>query len=123
MFDLLAAAELALRPEQARHCGGRKQRRKHEHTRGSTTLLHISLNGTPRRRFTLSLMKLLTRSLGLMMVLDGVSALISPREYPRQLEIGLPVIDDVLEYFAERPELTRGVSVAEIALGAWLIVR
>ena len=68
-------------------------------------------------------MKFVTRSLGLMMVLDGVSALISPREYPLELETGLPVIDDVLEYFSERPKLTRGVSVAEIALGAWLIVR
>jgi len=68
-------------------------------------------------------MKFVTRSLGLMMVLDGVSALISPRDYPRELEIGLPVIDDVLEYFAQRPELTRGVSLGEIVLGAWLIVR
>jgi hypothetical protein len=68
-------------------------------------------------------MKFLTRSLGLVMVLDGVSALVAPREYPRQLETGFPIIDDVLEYFAERPDLTRGVSVGEIALGAWLIVR
>jgi hypothetical protein len=58
-----------------------------------------------------------------MMVLDGVSALLSPREYPGELETGVPVIDDVLEYFAERPRLTQGVSAAEIALGAWLIVR
>ena len=66
-------------------------------------------------------MKILTRSLGLLLVLDGVSALIAPREYPRELEIGLPFIDDVLEYFAERPQLTRGVSMGEIAVGAWLI--
>jgi len=45
------------------------------------------------------------------------------REYPLELELGLPVIDDVLEYFAARPELTRSVSLAEIVLGAWLVVR
>jgi hypothetical protein len=61
--------------------------------------------------------------MGLLLIVDGVSALIAPRTYLRELKRAIPVMDDLLEYFAEHPEMTRGVSLSEIILGAWLLVR
>ncbi len=65
----------------------------------------------------------ITRFFGLLLIGDGINALSAPREYLRQLQTGTPLIDDLLEFFAQQPELTREVSVAEIALGAWLVFR
>ena len=68
-------------------------------------------------------MKLLSRILGVAMLADGIGALISPRDYPRRLQTGTPMIDDLLEFFAENPDMTRGFSIVEIAIGAWLTLR
>ncbi len=68
-------------------------------------------------------LKPLTKSLGLMMVADGVSALIAPRKYLSKLETGEALIDVPLRYLEARPELARGLSAVEVVLGAWLIVR
>ena len=57
------------------------------------------------------------------MVADGTGGLLRPRQYPRSLKAGLPVIDDLLEFAAQNPEITQALSTAEILLGAWLIVR
>lgn len=60
------------------------------------------------------------RALGMLLLLDGTLALISPTEYLRKLELGNPLIDDVLDYLADNPTLTRRLSVGEIAIGVWL---
>jgi hypothetical protein len=60
------------------------------------------------------------RSLGALFLFDGISAFLSPVEYPRKLEFGAPMIDDMLDYFSENPKLTRRLAIAEIAIGVWL---
>lgn len=60
------------------------------------------------------------RTLGILLLVDGVLAFISPTQYPRVLQIGNPLIDDILDYLAENPTLTRRLSTAEIAAGLWL---
>ncbi len=67
-------------------------------------------------------LKTVRRSIGLLLLLDGIRAFLAPTEHPRRLEFGPPLIDDILEYFAENPELTRKLSVGEVALGLWLIL-
>lgn len=65
----------------------------------------------------------ITRLLGIVLVADGAAALSSPRAYLQSLEKGTPIIDDLLEFFAENPDLTRKISVFEIGLGLWLTLR
>ncbi len=65
-------------------------------------------------------LKPVRRSLGALFLVDGLSAFLSPIEYPRKLECGAPMIDDMLDYFAENPEVTRRLAFAEIAIGLWL---
>ena len=65
-------------------------------------------------------LKPVRRSLGALFLFDGISAVLSPTAYPRKLEFGAPMVDDILDYFAENPELTRRLAVAEIAIGLWL---
>lgn len=65
----------------------------------------------------------LTRALGLLMLTDGVAALIAPRTYLRKLETGTPLMDDLLEYFAQHSRETRAVAAGEVALGLWLTFR
>jgi hypothetical protein len=65
-------------------------------------------------------LKPVRRSMGLLLLIDAGRAFLSPGEYPRRLQIGSPLIDDILDYFAENPELTRKVSIVEAALGLWL---
>jgi len=69
------------------------------------------------------IVKLISRTIGTMLVADGLCALISPTKYPRRLEIGTPMIDDMLEFCAENPTFTRALSAIEIGLGAWLTLR
>lgn len=64
-----------------------------------------------------------SRLLGIVMLADGATALSSPRAYLRSLEKGTPIIDDLLEFFAENPDLTRKFSIFEIGLGLWLTFR
>ena len=67
-------------------------------------------------------LKPVRRSIGILLLIDGIRAFLAPSEYARRLEFGTPLIDDILEYFAENPELTRKFSMAEIAMGAWLAI-
>jgi hypothetical protein len=68
-------------------------------------------------------MKLACKVLGLALFADGVGALIFPRKYLENLETGTPLIDDVLDAFANNPRLTQSVAVLEATLGLWLTVR
>ncbi|MBV8812342.1 MAG: hypothetical protein JO033_27035 [Acidobacteriaceae bacterium] len=61
-------------------------------------------------------------SIGALFIVDGIGAFLSPTEYPRRLQAGAPMIDDMLDYFSERPELTRRIATAEIAIGLWLVL-
>ena len=63
------------------------------------------------------------RAFGLLLVADGAAALVRPRKYLRSLETGTPLIDDIFDYFSHKPEVTRGVSVLEVTLGFWLLLR
>ena len=65
-------------------------------------------------------LKPIRRSIGMLLLFDGIRSFISPTGYPRKLEFGSPMIDDILDYFAEHPELTRKLSLAEIVTGVWL---
>lgn len=60
------------------------------------------------------------RSLGLMLLGDGVRAFAAPQKYVRGLQRGTPLFDDILEYLAENPRFTVSFSVTEIAIGLWL---
>jgi hypothetical protein len=64
-----------------------------------------------------------SRLFGIVLLADGAVALSSPREYLRALQKGTPIIDDLLEFFAENPDLTRKFSILEIAAGLWLTFR
>ena len=65
----------------------------------------------------------ISRILGLVLIADGTMALSAPRSYLRSLEKGTPIIDDLLEFFAQNPELTRQFSMAEVIAGLWLTFR
>lgn len=64
-----------------------------------------------------------SRLFGIVLLADGTAALSSPRSYLRSLQKGTPIIDDLLELFAQNPDLTRGFSLVEIIAGAWLTFR
>ena len=68
-------------------------------------------------------LKPVRRSLGLILMIDGLRGCLSPVEYPRRLQFGNALWDDIMDYFAENPDLTRKLSVAEAAVGAWLLFR
>ena len=57
---------------------------------------------------------------GLFLLYDGFRVLVSPTAYTREWETGILTLDDMLEYLAERPDLTRKLSIVEIAVGFWL---
>jgi hypothetical protein len=61
------------------------------------------------------------RALGALLLLDGGLAFVSPEKYPRVLQIGNPLIDDILDYLADNPTLTRQLSLGEMAIGIWLV--
>ena len=56
----------------------------------------------------------------MLLVFDGIRALLSPADYARSLQFGNPMADDILDYFAENPELTKRFAMGEIVLGAWM---
>lgn len=64
-----------------------------------------------------------SRLFGLILIGDGMTALRAPRRYLRQLQNGTPIIDDLLEFFAREPKLTRKISLVEVGIGAWLLLR
>lgn len=79
-------------------------------------------NDSRARPVTEDKMKLrpVRRSLGLLLIGDGIRALLAPQQYVRRLQGGTPLIDDILEYFAENRRLTLSFSITEIAIGLWL---
>lgn len=60
------------------------------------------------------------RTLGLLALADGISTLLAPRDYLRKLRTGEPLVDDILDFLAENPDLARNASIAEILVGLWL---
>jgi len=65
-------------------------------------------------------LKPIRRSLGVLLLIDGLRLLFAPETYVRKLQSGTPLLDDVLEYVSETPQITVSVAAAEITLGAWL---
>lgn len=64
--------------------------------------------------------KYLRRSIGVLLLVDGIRAFAAPAKYPRRFQSGSPLIDDILDYFAENPHLVRNFSIVEMTVGAWL---
>ena len=60
---------------------------------------------------------------GLVFMGDGLAGLIWPREYLRKLKVGPPIMNNLLEHFADRPLVTRYLCVAEIVFGASIFFR
>jgi hypothetical protein len=54
---------------------------------------------------------------------DGVMGVVMPRRYLRDLEAGPKPLRRFLDQFARRPELTRAISISEVVLGAWILIR
>ncbi len=67
-------------------------------------------------------LKPVRRSLGLLLLGDGIRALVAPQKYVRGLQRGSPMIDDMLEYLAENPRVTLSYSITEMAIGLWLVL-
>ncbi len=67
-------------------------------------------------------LKPIRRSLGLMLLGDGIRAIVAPQEYVRRLQGGSPLIDDMLEALAENPRVMVSFSVTEMAIGVWLVL-
>ena len=65
-------------------------------------------------------LKPVRRSIGALLLVDGIRAFARPAEYARSLQMGTPLIDDILDYLAENSHLTRNFSIAEMAIGLWL---
>ena len=65
-------------------------------------------------------LKPVRRSIGVLLMIDAMRAMLSPAEYARSLQFGNPLMDDILDYFAENPELTKRFAIGEIVLGAWM---
>jgi hypothetical protein len=47
---------------------------------------------------------------------------VAPQSYARNLQGGNPLIDDILDYFAENPRLMLRFSITEIVVGLWLTI-
>ena len=63
---------------------------------------------------------------GILLIGDGVVAALQPKGHVRLWEGGPKLWRDLLRPFAKRPQLTRAVAVAEIAVGvliAWAAIR
>jgi hypothetical protein len=63
----------------------------------------------------------LRTALGLALLVDGGAALFRPRKYLRGLKSGAPIIDDTLEFFAERPDLATKVAALEVVVGVCVL--
>jgi hypothetical protein len=57
--------------------------------------------------------------MALMMIGDGVLAVARPREHCLVWLRGPQAWEHMIEWFADRPRLTRAVGVAETAFGLW----
>lgn len=61
--------------------------------------------------------------LGIMLVGDGVVAMMRPRRHMRLWTLRAPGLHEMAVGFERRPGLTRAVAAAEIAAGLWLAGR
>ncbi|MFN3522157.1 MAG: hypothetical protein ACK4YQ_07900 [Phenylobacterium sp.] len=59
-------------------------------------------------------------TLGMMMIGDGVLAMIEPRRHVALWRTGPPSWSRALRYFEERPALTAALGLVEVGLGLWL---
>lgn len=62
----------------------------------------------------------LTEMVAILLIGDGVVALMAPRRLSRFWQVGPKPYQDFMETFIQRPGLTRGVSLGQVALGVWL---
>ena len=58
--------------------------------------------------------------LAMLMVGDGVLSLINPKRHCLLWRTGPKVWRNLADEFAEHPQMTRGLGVAEVATGIWL---
>jgi len=68
-------------------------------------------------------LKPVRRSIGFLLLADGIGALFTPSDYVRKLQFGNALADDLLEYLAENPKLICRIKLVEIAVGIWLVLR
>ena len=61
-----------------------------------------------------------TEMLGILAIGDGIVALHRPSRHARLWSGGAKRWKNLMEGFARRPGLTRGLALAEIGLGLWL---
>ena len=59
----------------------------------------------------------------IVMIGDGVVALLTPERHCRLWKFGPRRYREVIAWFEERPHVTRLFSAAEIGLGVWLALR
>ncbi len=59
----------------------------------------------------------------MVLVGDGILAMVTPQRDARAWRMGPEPFRTLMSFMASRPELTRWVGAAEIALGLWLAVR
>lgn len=57
----------------------------------------------------------------MMLIGDGVLAMLRPEREARAWEVGPKVWKDLMEYLADHPEVTRAIGAAEVAVGFALI--
>jgi len=62
-------------------------------------------------------------ALGMMMIGDGVLALIEPRRHAALWRMGPAPMRRTVAWFERRPALTAGLGAAEIVIGIWLATR
>ncbi len=67
--------------------------------------------------------KRLRESLAIVLIGDGVVALLDPDRHNRLWEKGPQSYQNVMREFVQRPGVTRWLSVLEIGLGVWLASR
>ena len=62
-------------------------------------------------------------TLAILIMGDGVVALVSPREHSLLWEVGPEGVRKVARYFAENPNHLRLIGAAQIARGLWIALR
>jgi hypothetical protein len=79
---------------------------------------------TPSRSYKRSKsMKRIMELLAMLLVGDGVIAVVAPRRHSHLWKFGPEGYRRAVEAFAERPDLTRLLAAAEVGLGLWLALR
>lgn len=66
---------------------------------------------------------LITELLAMLMIGDGIIALLYPTSHPRLWRAGPPSWEAAMTIFARRPGMTRMLAAVEIGAGLWLAAR